>query len=41
MIKARKRKELLRKTIIYTGLVLFALFVLVPLCDHADLLFEA
>ncbi len=30
MIKARKRKELLRKTIIYTGLVLFALFVLVP-----------
>lgn len=30
MIKAKKRKELLRKTIIYSGLVLFALFVLVP-----------
>ena len=30
MIKARKRKETLRKIIIYSGLVLFALFVLVP-----------
>ncbi|MBE6981914.1 MAG: carbohydrate ABC transporter permease [Ruminococcaceae bacterium] len=30
MIEVRKRKQLLRKTIIYTGLVLFALFVLVP-----------
>ena len=30
MIKAKKRKELLRKTIIYSGLILFALFVLVP-----------
>lgn len=30
MIKAKKRKELLRKTIIYSGLTLFALFVLVP-----------
>lgn len=30
MIKAKRRKELLRKTIIYSGLVLFALFVLVP-----------
>ncbi|MBR5570823.1 MAG: carbohydrate ABC transporter permease [Oscillospiraceae bacterium] len=30
MIKARKRKEILRKIIIYSGLILFALFVLVP-----------
>ena len=30
MIKARKRKETLRKSIIYSGLILFALFVLVP-----------
>ena len=30
MIKARRRKELLRKTIIYTGLILFSLFVLFP-----------
>ena len=30
MIKARRRKELLRKTIIYAGLFLFALFVLFP-----------
>ena len=30
MIKARKRKQTLRKIIIYSGLVLFALFVLVP-----------
>ena len=30
MIKARKRKETLRKIIIYSGLILFALFVLVP-----------
>lgn len=30
MIKARKRKETVRKTIIYSGLILFALFVLVP-----------
>lgn len=30
MIKARRRKELLRKIIIYSGLILFALFVLVP-----------
>ena len=30
MIKARRRKELLRKTIIYAGLVLFSLFVLFP-----------
>ena len=30
MIKSRKRKELIRKSIIYSGLILFALFVLVP-----------
>ena len=30
MIKARRRKELLRKTIIYAGLILFSLFVLFP-----------
>ena len=30
MIKARKHTELLRETIIYCGLILFALFVLVP-----------
>lgn len=30
MIKARRRKEWLRKLIIYSGLVLFALFVLFP-----------
>lgn len=30
MIKARRRKELLRKTIIYAGLLLFSLFVLFP-----------
>lgn len=30
MIKARKRKELLRKSVIYFGLGLFALFVLFP-----------
>lgn len=30
MIKAKKRNELLRKIIIYSGLVLFALFVLFP-----------
>ena len=30
MIKARRRKEWLRKLIIYSGLVLFALFVLLP-----------
>ena len=30
MIKAKRRKELLRKSIIYFGLVLFALFVLFP-----------
>ncbi len=30
MIKARQRKELLRKTIIYAGLILFSLFVLFP-----------
>jgi len=30
MIKAKMRKELLRKTIIYTGLILFSLFVLFP-----------
>lgn len=30
MIKARKRKQTLRKIIIYSGLVLFALFVLIP-----------
>ena len=30
MIKVRRRKELLRKTIIYAGLFLFALFVLFP-----------
>lgn len=30
MIKMRKRKELLRKLIIYFGLALFALFVLIP-----------
>lgn len=30
MIKTRQRKELLRKTIIYAGLLLFSLFVLFP-----------
>jgi len=30
MIKARRQKELLRKTIIYAGLILFSLFVLFP-----------
>ena len=30
MIKVRRRKELLRKTIIYAGLILFSLFVLFP-----------
>lgn len=30
MIKARRRKELLRKTIIYAGLIVFSLFVLFP-----------
>lgn len=30
MIKARRNKELLRKSIIYSGLILFALFVLFP-----------
>ena len=30
MIKARRRNELLRKTIIYAGLILFSLFVLFP-----------
>ena len=30
MIKAKNRKETLRKIIIYSGLILFALFVLVP-----------